>query len=68
MLNQCKEKRKVRTLNNRRQISPNEQNGRMVAVKGAAAVDSVAVAGWAELCDQGKAADIYVVPTGHALR
>ena len=39
----------VRTLNNRRQISPNEQNGRMVAVKGAAAVDSVAVAGWAEL-------------------
>jgi len=49
MLNQWKEKRKVRTLNNRRQISPNEQNGRMVAVKGAAAVDSVAVAGWAEL-------------------
>jgi hypothetical protein len=34
----------------------------------AAAVDSVAAAGWAELCDPGKAANIYVVPTGHALQ
>jgi hypothetical protein len=32
MLNQCKEKGKARTLNNRRQISPNEHR-RMVAVK-----------------------------------
>jgi hypothetical protein len=32
MLNQCKEKGKARTLNNRRQISPNEHQ-RMVAVK-----------------------------------
>jgi hypothetical protein len=68
MLNQCKEQRKVRTLNNRYQIYPNEQYGRMMAVKGAAAVDSVAAAGWAELCDQGKAAGIYVVPTGHVLQ